>query len=86
MGLHPPMENPGSDPVKDIHMENMRQKWIKREGSCSSGVDRTATKSADKVCTQVESESLTQNDISTQMETPISPHKYVGHDGFACLL
>ena len=64
------------DLIKDIHMENMRQKG----GGHGSGVDRTATESADKVCIQVESESLTQNGISAQMEIPISSHKYVGYD------
>ena len=66
--------------IKDIHMENTRQKWIKRGGSGSIGVDRTATKSADKVSTQVKSQSLTQSNINTQMESSISPHKYIGCD------
>ena len=68
------------DLIKDIHMENTRQKWIKRWGGGSSGVDRTATKSADKVSTQVESQSLTQSEINTQMESSISQHKYINYD------
>ena len=68
------------DLINDIHMENTRQKWIKRGGGSSSGIDRTGTKSADKVSTQVKSPSLTQSDINTQMGSSISPHKYVGYD------
>ena len=68
------------DLIKDIHMENTRQKYIKRGGSSSVSVDRTATKNADKVSTQVESQSLTQSNINTQMENSISPHKYVCYD------
>ena len=35
------------DLIKNIHMENTRQKWIKRGGGGGSGFDRTGTKSTD---------------------------------------
>ena len=57
------------DLIKNIQVENTRQKWMKRGGGSSFGVDRTGTKSADKVSTQVESQSLTQSDINTQLES-----------------
>ena len=60
------------DLIKDIHMENTRQKWIKRGCGGSGGVDRTGTKSAEKVSTQVKSQSLRQSEINTKMESSIS--------------